>query len=419
MEGVMKKIYQFGLSLLVSSLLVCTSTALAGNDKKFAGENTNVKNVIFMVPDGMGISNVTAARIFQNGPNGARLTMETLNTIGYQSTHSANSTVTDSAAAASAWAVGDKFFNGEISCHADIDPSCDDLTEAPLTILEIAESLGKVTGLVATSQVSHATPAAFGAHTLSRNCGAEITRQYIEETDVDVILGGGIYKTNPECDVYTTSYDWATSDADKGRPEITASALANGYTVVETKAALEAAVIDGTNKILGMFDPTNSGKTVEYFRVGGPDYPSDEPTLAEMTSAALNILEDNNKGFFLMVEGSQIDWEDHANNVDGQIAEILGFNAAVEEVLNWVNAEESRKNHTLVVIAPDHDTAGFAITGPYGTISQQGDTVLDGWVSGDHTATDVVIWSEGPGCQYLGKALDNTDLFHIIKDIMK
>jgi alkaline phosphatase len=144
-----------------------------------------------------------------------------------------------------------------------------------------------------------------------------------------------------------------------------------------------------------------------------------------------------------MVEGSQIDWEDHSTNVCGQIAETLGFNEAVIKVLEWVNAEEHRKNHTLVVIAPDHDTSGFAIIGPYGTLSNSGDIVEDGWASydsgividdpegepgdtvtfknytGEHTATDVVIWSAGPGSQFLGKALDNTDLFHIIKDVMK
>ena len=155
------------------------------------------------------------------------------------------------------------------------------------------------------------------------------------------------------------------------------------------------------------------------FRVDGTSYDAEEPTLAEMTFAALDILEEDPDGFLLMVEGSQIDWQDHGNNVKGMIAETLGFNAAVEEVLAWVNADESRKNHTLVIVAPDHDTAGFSITGPYGSLSEPGDIVDDGWVSGNHTANDVVIWSEGPGSQYLGKALDNTDLYHIITNVMK
>lgn len=416
----MKKVYLVGLSVLVSGFIACSSNVLAesGNGKKFAGEKSNAKNVIFMVPDGMGISNVTAARIFQNGPDGARLAMETLDVIGYQSTHAANSTVTDSAAAATAWAVGQKANNGEISCTRDPDPSWDgDCNSASETILEIANSMGKATGLVATSQISHATPAAFGAHAGNRYCGEEIARQYIENTGIDVILGGGVYYTNDA----PSRCPWAASlpGTGMGQDGIITSAINNGYTVVETESELNAAVDDKNFKILGLFTGFNSGKTVEYFRVNGTPYPDEEPTLAEMTSAALDILEEDPDGFFLMVEGSQIDWEDHANNVEGQIAETLGFNAAVEEVLNWVNADESRKNHTLIVIAPDHDTAGFAITGPDGILSESGDVVNDGWVSGDHTATDVVIWSKGPGCQYLGVALDNTDLFHILKDVMK
>lgn len=416
----MKKMYQVGLSIMVCGIITCSTTAFAenGNGKKFVGENTNAKNVIFMVPDGLGISNVTAARIFQNGPDGARLSMENLSVIGYQSTHSEDSTVTDSAAAASAWAAGAKFANGEISCHAAIDENCENSDAAPMTLLEIAENMGKATGLVATSQINHATPAAFGAHTESRRCGAEIARQYVMETEVDVILGGGMYYTSATCDNYAESYAWI-DDADNGRPEFIAAATGNGYTFVDTKTGMNTAVGNGTMKLLGMFGPLYDGKTVEYFRVDGTPYPAEEPDLAEMTAAALDILEKDGDGFFLMVEGSQIDWEDHANSVEGQIAETLGFNAAVEEVLAWVNADESRKNHTLIIVAPDHDTAGFAITGPYGTLSGEGDIVVDGWVSGDHTATDVVIWSEGPGCQYLGKALDNTDLFQIIKDVMK
>ena len=184
----MKKMYLAGLSLLVSGVFALSTSAIAAseNGKKFVGENTNAKNIIFMVPDGMGISNVTAARIFQNGPDGARLTMETLDVIGYQSTHSENSTVTDSAAAGSAWAAGEKFANGEISCHS-VDGVC---VENPMTILEIAKTKGKATGLVATSTITHATPAAWAAHTNSRQCQAEIGRQYIEETAVDILLGG-------------------------------------------------------------------------------------------------------------------------------------------------------------------------------------------------------------------------------------
>ncbi|WP_054694988.1 alkaline phosphatase [Desulfosarcina cetonica] len=150
-----KKVLIVGFSVVFGCSLM-TSSAIAKNCKKH-GHHKKAKNIIFMVPDGQGLSNVTAARIFKNGPDGMPLNQETLKNIGYQRTHSADSTVTDSAAAASAWAVGQKFLNGEISCHGDSETGkCSDPVP---TILELAEKMGMATGLVASSQISHATPA--------------------------------------------------------------------------------------------------------------------------------------------------------------------------------------------------------------------------------------------------------------------
>lgn len=373
------------------------------------------KNIIFMVPDGMGLSNTTAARIFSNGPNGPRLDFETLGHIGYQSTHSANSTVTDSAAAASAWASGDKFVNNEISCHADENGNCAD--QVP-TILEIAAMKGKATGLVATSQISHATPAAFGAHTVSRYCGTEIAKQFIDNK-IDVILGGGVYSTRSGrgCEVYDT---FNVSNEDR-RQYIIDLATAAGYEFVTDYAGMTAAK---SKKLLGLFEQNGEGggKTPEMFRVDETmTYPDGEPTLAEMTDKALDILEDSRRGFFLMVEGSQIDWEDHGNNMAGQIAETLGFNESVKVVLNWLDERPWRKMNTLVVVVADHDTGGFAINGPYGMLSEAGDLgqIVPGWTSGDHTAVDTIIYSRGPGSRLMDAALDNTDLYYIMKKVMR
>lgn len=373
------------------------------------------KNIIFMVPDGMGLDYVTAARVFANGPDGAPLYLEQFPQIGYQRTHSANSEVTDSAAAASAWASGDKFSNGEISCHYDeVSGSCVD--EVP-TILEITKDRGKSTGLVATSQISHATPAAFGAHTSSRYCGAEIARQYVDDVLVDVVLGGGVYKTKDYCDIYPESFN--VSDK---RQYIIDIALDNGYTFVTDKEEMSAAVSTGNIKLLGMFEQNGPGmgKTPELFRVDDNiDYPYGEPTLAEMTVAALDILEENNQGFFLLVEGSQIDWSGHANDVDYLLGEMIGFDKAVQEVKKWLGAKKSRESQTLVIVVADHETGGFAVDGPYGDSSEPGDIIVDGWTSESHTAGDTIIWSQGPGSQNLGAALDNTDLYYIMKDVLK
>lgn len=408
-----KKITVFVASLTIGCSLMI-SPALAKNHKKH-GPN-KAKNIIFMVPDGQGLSNVTTARIFKNGPNGEPLYQETLENIGYQRTHSANSTVTDSAAAASAWAVGEKYVNGEISCHGDSTVACIDQNP---TILELAEAMGKATGLVATSQISHATPAAFGAHVHSRGCGLEIARQYIANANVDVILGGGIYHADPssDCAVYSESYNNANGD---GRQYIIDLAMNDGYAFVNDKDQLADAVANGSKKVLGLFEQngTGGGKTVEHFWVDGTTYPEGEPTLAEMTAAALDVLEDDKDGMFLMVEGSQVDWENHPNRVEGQIAESLGFDEAVKVVLDWVNAKADRKKHTLIIVVADHETGGFAINGPYGDLSKAGEIVEDGWTSGNHTAVDTIIYSQGPGSEQLNAAVDNTDLYYVMESVL-
>lgn len=361
------------------------------------------KNIIFMVPDGMGLADVTAARIFKNGPNGDRLDFETMPVIGYQSTHSADSTVTDSASAASAWATGAKYNNGEISCHDnDSDGVCDG-TPVP-TILDLAMARGKSTGLVVTSDITHATPAAFGANAHNRKCEEEIAHQYLAR-GIDVLLGGGIAGNRGGCLLAESSGDWL----DALKNEYTAA----GYTMAENESAMNLAVRNGVGKLLGLFK--SGGKTQELFRVDPSQvYPDGEPTLPEMTQAALDILERNKKGFFLMVEGSQIDWADHANDIDGQIAETLAFDEAVHVVRNWIKADKKRMLNTLVVVVADHETGGFAINGPYGTLSGQGDVVEDAWTSGDHTSVDTIIWSQGPGSLGFGRALDNTDLYGLM-----
>jgi alkaline phosphatase len=359
------------------------------------GNRHRGKNIIFMVPDGMGLADVTAARIYKNGPDGAPLCFETLEEIGYQRTHAGNSAVTDSAAAASTWACGEKFANNEVCYHNDGRPYNP-------TILELAKARGKATGLVATSTITHATPAAFGAHVRHRNCETEIARQYIEETGVDVLLGGGISKFDPSGpDICGVSGDYIYE------------AMLKGYTVVYTASDLGAAVSTGSiEKLLGLFSP--DGMTPEVNRTPG----TTEPRLPEMAAAALDILEEDKDGFFLMVEGSQVDWANHDNDLRYQIGETLAFDESVKVVLDWLKGSPERMKHTLLIVVPDHETGGFAINGPYGQQASQGGYVQAGWTTGDHTATDVLIWSQGPHSEKLGRALDNTDLYNIMIEAM-
>ncbi len=383
----LKKI--FFHSILFTLILYLLVPSLSAQEK--------LKNIIFMVPDGMGLANVTAARIFAYGPGKLRLRLETLKEIGYQSNFSANSIVTDSAAAASAWACGEKFNNGEISFHGDTGA-------APETILQISKQLGKSTGLLATSAITHATPAAFGAHVKKRSCENEIARQYLEETGIDVLLGGGKLRF---------ALPGKMPDACGVRGDFINLAEHKGYKVVYTREDMLAA--QNARKVLGLFSEKEMSPA-QLRANSSAGSGTQEPTLAEMTRIALKILEKNDKGFFLLVEGSQVDWANHDNNLAYQVAEILEFDQAVGEVLGWIEQEKARQDNTLLIVVPDHDTGGFAVNGPYGSsFSTPGQYVEPAWVSKKHTGVDTIIWSQGPYSRHLGRAIDNTDVFHVMK----
>jgi alkaline phosphatase len=320
--------------------------------------------------------------------------------IGYQRTWSANSTIPDSAAAGSAWACGEKFKNDVVCYRPD--------GTYPPTVLELAKRAGKATGLVATSTITHATPAVFGSHVPSRKCEKEIARQYVVETEVDVLLGDGRSKFN------ATTPDTCQAVAN-GADFIVDEAVPSGYAVVGTAAELAAAVDAKSPKLLGLFkDPVDGyasdGMTPEYLRSSA----NTEPHLADMATAALETLSRDRDGFFLMVEGSQVDWAGHANDLPYLLGEMAAFNDATRVVLDWVNASPARRAQTLVVVVADHETGGFAINGPYGSLSGAGDPLTAGWTSGNHTGVDTIVWSQGPGSAELGRALDNTDLYGVM-----
>ena len=369
--------------------------------------NQEVKYVIFMVPDGMGaLSNVTATRIRLNGIAGDPLYLEMLDHIGYMRTYSKANTVTDSSAAASAWACGEKFLNNEVCFHQDGAPHNPSL-------LELAKGAGMVTGLVATQTITHATPASFAAHLGNRNCETEIARQYVEVSQPDVMLGGGILRFRPTApDVCGVTGDYI------------AEAAAYGYTVLYSKTDMDAAVAGGKNRLLGLFANTNL--TPEYLR----PIDTPQPRLPDMTRAALSVLEKHRDGFFLIVEGSLIDSGNHAEIPDYQFGEIRAFDESVKAVLDWIAVSPERRQHTLLIVAPDHETGAFAIKGtekpadpnePLGTFFYYWGFVLGAPPNHEahHTGADVPIWASGPGSEALGRAIDNTFVYEVVKAVLK
>jgi alkaline phosphatase len=201
------------------------------------------------------------------------------------------------------------------------------------------------------------------------------------------------------------------------------TAATNAYTVVFDKTAMADAVDAGARKLLGLF--ANGQLTPEFQAASRPP---GQPRLPEMTAAALAILEKHRTGFFLMIEGSLVDSGNHAENIDFQFGEMVAFNESVQLVRDWINASRERKEHTLLVVLPDHETGGFAIEGTEAPGGEPLGFFVPAWAfppispsfpEAHHTGTDQLIWSSGPGSEALGRAIDNTFVYQVVKAVME
>lgn len=315
------------------------------------------KNVILMIGDGMGVAQISLARL-SLGASSQPLFMDTLPYAAFVNTQSANAVVTDSAAAGTALATGYKTNNGMISVLPDGTPV--------ETILESAVKLRKAVGLVTTTTITHATPASFGAHVNSRGDEGDIAIQYIEKK-IDVLLGGGRAMFAPK--------------TSKGGRDLLGEAERAGYVIVDSRDSLLSA---RGSKLLGLFQD------------GALTTDPPEPTLAEMTEKAIQVLSADNDGFFLMVEGGQIDWRCHDNDRVGTIKQVLQFDLAVGKALDFAR----HNGNTLLIVTADHETGGLAITG--------NDSIS--WGSKGHTGATVPLLAYGPGAERFCGVLDNTDV---------
>jgi len=324
------------LIVLVSVVLILSFTVLTMAVAESAVVPLPVKNVIFLIGDGMGIGQILVGRNASVGLDG-RLVLETLPEVALINTHSlSDNLITDSAAAGTSLATGYKTENGMVSVLPD---------ETPVkTLLEAAQERGMATGLISTNTIYDATPATFGAHTKSRSMYEEITAQFLERK-IDVLLGGGKDRFLP-------------SGVDVGKRKdgrnLIEEAEGLGYIYVENTTALKLAKGD---KLLGLFH-----KSYMNYVLDKDDYGVEftEPTIAEMTEKAIAILSRNPNGFFLMSEGARIDHAAHAVDVPGVIAEVLAFDEAVKIALDFAKKD----GNTLIVVTADHETMGFDISEP-------------------------------------------------------
>lgn len=295
----------------------------------------SVRNVILMIPDGMSPASVTLARWYQDGKP---LAMDEM-ACGMVRTYSSDAPIADSAPAGTAYATGFKSHTGYVGVLPDESTMPGEAPTNPIdarrpvaTVLEAAKLAGKSTGLVFTCEAPHATPASFSAHYPDRKNYDDLLEQMVYQ-NMDVVLGGGAF--------------FLTSEARKDREDLVSELRRLGYDYVTTPAQLARST---SNKIWGAFAP----KDLAY------DFdrdPSKEPSLAEMTKKAIEVLSKNPKGFFLMVEGSKIDWASHANDPIGVISDILAFDKAVKVALEF--AKNSRD--TIVIVVADHANGGISI----------------------------------------------------------
>jgi alkaline phosphatase len=357
------------LSIFVFAAVLFIQIACAQKENTPTPESKGaVKNIILLIGDGMGNATISAARIRKGGVAGS-LHMDRMPVAGFVRTSAANALIPDSAAAATALATGFKTNNGMVGMTPD-GKNVQSITEAVM-------SKGLAAGLVATSSLTHATPASFGSHVASRRGEFAIAEGFLANK-IDILLGGGRGYFLPK----SQEGGRRTDERDLLREAQTA-----GYSLCRTKEELAAAP---RGKILGLFADV-------HMTTKAP-----EPTLAEMTSAAIERLTDRPAGFFLMVEGSQIDWGAHDNDLEITLKQTLDFDEAVAAALAF--AEKDGK--TLVVVTADHETGGLVINN--GTMD--GSMIAVAWGSKGHNAATVPLLAFGPGAERLTGFRENTDI---------
>jgi alkaline phosphatase len=322
------------------------------------------KYVIFMVGDGMGFNHVRAAGMYLGGP----LCFESLPHQAQVTTYSASAPITDSAAAATAMATGTKVNNGVISVALPGNGA------ELLTLLEFYKSRGARTGLVTSDAMTGATVAAFGAHEPSRGNDSQIADDYLSRSRPNVLLGGG-------------------------GAGLTASAAATaGYTVVTDGAGLLGIDPGVVSMLSGQFD--TGSMPYEYDGLG------DLPHLSQMVVTALDILANDPAGFFLVVEGGNIDHAAHANDIARTVREAVEFHNAVQVAMDWV----AGRGDALLVITADHETGGMSAPEDRGV----GNYPVVTWATTGHTPINVGAWAAGANAEFVIGTLNNTSFFQII-----
>ena len=327
------------------------------------------KNVIFMIGDGMGLAQIYAGMM----ANGNHLELERCTYSGFSKTYSADNFTTDSGAGGTALACGVKTRNHMIGMSPD--------SVAVQSILEEASKFKLSTGIVVACALTHATPASYIAHQVNREMNEEIATDYLK-TDIDVFIGGG-----------RKYFEDRTTDSRNLTNELKAKNYKIAYKLDEVKA-------------------TKSGKLAGFlYDDQNPGMPERGTMLPDATQTALNILSNNKKGFFLMVEGSQIDWACHNNNFQQEVKEMLDFDQTVGCVLDFAKKD----GNTLVIITADHETGGMTI--PEGKVGTDKLKVL--FSTKNHSGVPVPVFAYGPGAENFTGFMENISFKTKLEKLLK
>lgn len=343
--------------------IICVALILFMTLPAFSQKRSkDVKNIILMVGDGMGVAQIYAGLTANHGS----LNLERCTAVGFHKNQASDKYVTDSAAGATALSCGQKTYNGAIGVDANGKP-------LP-TILEVAEKNGLATGMIATCSITHATPACFIAHQPSRSMDENIAMDFLK-TDIDLFIGGGRKFFTQRTDSLN----------------LTDSLKAKGYQIANSIAEVQQIT---SGKLAAFLADTQQPR----FSEGRGD------ELVKSTDVALQLLKGNKKGMFLMIEGSQIDWGGHGNDTQYIIDEMIDFDKAIGKVLDFAKKD----GNTLVVITADHETGGFSINDG----DMKAGTVEGKFTTTSHTGVMIPVFAYGPGAEEFSGIYENTAIFH-------
>ncbi len=359
-----KFLFNIILAVLLLPLISCDSSSQSQMESANVEETSGPKNIILLIGDGMGYPQITAAK-YAHG----NLNMTSMPYNGTIYTRSHDSKVTDSASSATAFACGYKTINGMLGVLPDG-------TTPVQSIAHYANELGKTTALMATSRITHATPAAFAIHHDDRGEEYIIAEKFVD-SGIDMLLGAGSEYFLPE-------------SAGGTRPDdrnLISEMEEMGYLYLDSEEELSQ--ISGQNQVVAFLESGDLAPAAERGDQAG-----------QLVDAALNQLSQDEDGFFMMIEGSQIDWQGHANEAELMIEELMDFDTVIGSVLDFAEQD----GNTLVIVTADHETGGLTLP------SAEGGELSYHYSTGGHTAEHVPLFSYGPSAEVFQGTYDNTEI---------